>query len=266
MEQTGLVFESKPKKSTADERWSGVESRRSAGGAGRITKVVVLGNTAVGKTSVIRRFAKGEFIEKYRATIGADFLSKAVPVTTQKDIRNLPVATSIVLQIWDTAGQERFRALSSVFFRGADACVLVCSVDDRSSLVTGIADWHAEFSAKQQDTFMPCLLLAVTKTDIISAEWQFTKAEVEEVAGTLNIETVIYVSSLTGENIEHLFTFVASEVVNRSPPADDQIKSPSQTNRSVPALTVSVTPEALQPRILSSHSNQSSRDCLCRPC
>lgn len=236
----GDVFESTPQKSTADERWSAAEARRSAGGAGRVAKVVVLGNTAVGKTSIIRRFAKDEFIEKYRATIGADFLSKTVNSGNQ----------SLVLQIWDTAGQERFKALSSVFFRGADASILVCAVDDRDSLFVGVPDWHKELISKSSADSSG-LLLAVTKIDI--PDWQLSKTEVEAVAISIGIRSdhVIYVSSLTGEGVEKLFSFVASEVVSFGDATTIDITTP---------LPATIT----TPLVVSDHPK--TRECVCRSC
>ena len=252
--ETGDVYESTPQKSTADERWSGVESRRAAGGAGRVTKVVVLGNAAVGKTSMIRRFAKGDFVDKYRSTIGADFLSKAVNVKDPKG--RIATSTNVVLQIWDTCGQERFRALSSVFFRGADACVLVCSVDDRSTLLSGIPEWFTEFSGKC--TASACVVLAISKIDI--SEWQFTKEEVQSVSASLGISNVQYVSSLTGDGIDQLFAFVASEIVR---------SGQEQPQNSVPSFTVSMVHP--QPRVLAASGSSPQtdgkfRECVCRPC
>ena len=216
-----------------------------------MTKVVVLGNTAVGKTSIIRRFAKGEFVEKYRATIGADFLSKTVSVKDE----NKAITTNVVLQIWDTAGQERFRALSSVFFRGADACILVCSVDDRNSLLQGVPDWHAEFSAKC--SIPTCLVLAITKTDV--SDWQFTKEEVENLAASLGIRSVQFLSALNGQGVDEMFNSLATAITR----AED---SP----RNFPHTAVSVDPSIrtlhAEPQEQATTTDNKLRDCLCRSC
>ena len=241
---TSETFESEPQRSTADERWSGVENRRAAGGAGRVTKVVVLGHPAVGKTSVIRRFAKGEFLHKYRATIGADFLSKTLTVD---GLGGGP--KTVVLQVWDTAGQEVYKALSSVFFRGADACIMVCAADDRRSLMEGVPSWLGEFRAKQSAS-AACVVLAVTKTDV--EQWQFTKAEVEEVARNLgDVAAVLFVSSLTGDGVDDLFSFVASQIVRTIFDAPSDVANPT--------LTVSVTVDPAR-------ENNKPRECLCRSC
>lgn len=71
----------------------------------------------VGKTSLMNRYHSQKFTGQYKATIGADFLSKQVSITDPQtgSIRN------VTLQIWDTAGQERFQSLGVAFYRGADA-------------------------------------------------------------------------------------------------------------------------------------------------
>ena len=68
----------------------------------KILKILVIGNAAVGKTSISYRLDKQKFNDKYRATIGADFISKNIDYD----------GSSYSLQIWDTAGQERFMSLS----------------------------------------------------------------------------------------------------------------------------------------------------------
>mmetsp|Transcript_9709 Transcript_9709/g.14696 ORF Transcript_9709/g.14696 Transcript_9709/m.14696 type:complete len:208 (-) Transcript_9709:133-756(-) len=81
-------------------------------------KVVVLGESSVGKTCLMTRFIRNSYQPIYRATIGADFLSKRVEVDEHV----------VSLQVWDTAGQERFQGLGTAYFRGADACLLVFDV------------------------------------------------------------------------------------------------------------------------------------------
>lgn len=81
-------------------------------------KLIVLGDSGVGKTSLLNRYVRQEFSQNYRATIGADFLSKEITV----DERH------ISLQLWDTAGQERFQSLGMAFYRGADCCMLVYDI------------------------------------------------------------------------------------------------------------------------------------------
>ena len=80
-----------------------------------LLKVIVLGDSGVGKTSLMNQYVNRKFTNQYKATIGADFLTKEVMIEDKL----------VTMQIWDTAGQERFQSLGVAFYRGADACVLV---------------------------------------------------------------------------------------------------------------------------------------------
>lgn len=77
-------------------------------------KVVLLGTTMVGKTTLVTQVTTGEFDPSIKATVGACYASKTFEVRDKM----------IKLQIWDTAGQERFQSLGSSFYRGTDACIL----------------------------------------------------------------------------------------------------------------------------------------------
>lgn len=94
---------------------------------------------SVGKTSLMNRYARGQFSGQYKATIGADFLTKDVVVTDVYGQRHW-----VTLQIWDTAGQERFQSLGVGFYRGADGAMLVYDVTDPASL-DHLSHWQQEF-------------------------------------------------------------------------------------------------------------------------
>lgn len=99
-----------------------------------LLKVIILGDSNVGKTCLMNQYVKRTFDDRYKATIGADFMTKEVEVD----------GTLVTLQIWDTAGQERFQSLGSAFYRGADACVLVFDLTSVDSF-THLTQWHDEF-------------------------------------------------------------------------------------------------------------------------
>lgn len=115
------------------------QDARQAGGAPRkhFVKVVVIGNSAVGKTSLIQQFEHARFTEHFKPTIGADFSNKEI----QLDDR------IVILQIWDTAGQERFQSLSSAFYRGADCCALVYDIT-KPETFEALLNWKQIFMAK----------------------------------------------------------------------------------------------------------------------
>lgn len=93
-------------------------------------KVIVIGNSGVGKTCIVRRYVDNLFSQSFITTIGIDF-------KIQKVIRD---DKHIKLQIWDTAGQERFRTITASYYRGCDAVILVYDVTDRDSFES-VSGW-----------------------------------------------------------------------------------------------------------------------------
>jgi len=99
-----------------------------------VLKIVVLGESGVGKTSLMCRYVDNKFSLRTKSTIGSDFLSKNLELEGKQ----------ISLQIWDTAGQERFQSLGSSFFRGADGVVFVFDVT-RANTFECLAQWKESF-------------------------------------------------------------------------------------------------------------------------
>jgi len=99
-----------------------------------LLKVIILGDSGVGKTSLMNQYVNKRFSNQYKATIGADFLTKEVLVDDK----------TVTMQLWDTAGQERFQSLGVAFYRGADCCVLVYDVNSSKSFET-LDSWRDEF-------------------------------------------------------------------------------------------------------------------------
>ncbi|XP_062520638.1 ras-related protein Rab-20-like isoform X2 [Corticium candelabrum] len=116
-------------------------------------KVVILGSSSVGKTSLIQRYLSGHFVENRPSTIGAAF--------SVKQWGNFKVA------IWDTAGEERFRALSSFYSRDACAAILAYSITDKKSF----EELQKHFLCLLDHARENCLLVVVgTKSDLIDED------------------------------------------------------------------------------------------------
>jgi len=95
----------------------------SGGRKKKLLKIIILGDSGVGKSSLMNQYVNKKFSSQYKATIGADFLTKEVTIEDKL----------VTLQIWDTAGQERFQSLGVAFYRGADACLLVYDITNEQS-------------------------------------------------------------------------------------------------------------------------------------
>ncbi|KAH9964779.1 P-loop containing nucleoside triphosphate hydrolase protein [Lactifluus volemus] len=139
----------------------------------RTVKIVVIGDSGVGKTSLRGQYVSGHFSTGYRATIGTDFISKTLPHHSNPD-------ESVTLQVWDTAGQERFSSLSTAFFRGADAALLMFDVNKPATL-HALTRWWSEFRTcaplADEDMEEYCLVVVGNKTDLISGSDNATTEE-----------------------------------------------------------------------------------------
>ena len=99
-------------------------------------KVVLIGKSGVGKTSIISRYTANTFKETLMSTPGANFLTKTVFIQDENE--------NIKFEIWDTAGQERYRSLAKVFYKNAAACILVYDITDKSSFEDVKSYWAPE--------------------------------------------------------------------------------------------------------------------------
>merc|ERR1712023_610028 len=124
----------------------GVRFKKMSGRKKVLLKVIILGDSSVGKTSLMNQYVNKKFNTQYKATIGADFLTKEVSLEERV----------VTMQIWDTAGQERFQSLGVAFYRGADCCVLVYDVNVAKTF-ENLDNWRDEFliqaSPRDPDNF-----------------------------------------------------------------------------------------------------------------
>ncbi|OBA25200.1 hypothetical protein HANVADRAFT_11436, partial [Hanseniaspora valbyensis NRRL Y-1626] len=141
-----------------------------------ILKIIILGDSGVGKTSLIQRYVNKKYTQQYKATIGADFSTKEVEL---EDI-NGGKATA-ALQIWDTAGQERFQSLGVAFYRGADCCVLVYDVTNEKSFAR-LKTWRDDFllnsNVSNPESF-PFVILG-NKMDVDDSKKQVTTKQASD--------------------------------------------------------------------------------------
>lgn len=112
-----------------------------------IFKILLIGNSAVGKSSLLMRFADDIFTDNFLPTIGVDF-----------KIRTIETAGSIVkLQMWDTAGQEKFKTITSAYYKGAHGVILTYDITDRKSFVD-LQNWLAEVDKYSKENVVKILV------------------------------------------------------------------------------------------------------------
>lgn len=109
----------------------------AAGGEEYLFKVVLIGDSAVGKSNLLSRFARNEFDQNSKATIGVEFQTQAVEIDGKE----------VKAQIWDTAGQERFRAVTSAYYRGAVGALVVYDIS-RKTTFESVERWLNELTSE----------------------------------------------------------------------------------------------------------------------
>ena len=168
-----------------------------------ILKIVMLGDCAVGKTSIIQNYIRKNISQVYKPTIGADFHSKRLEIMDNEELK------SVTLQIWDTAGQERFQSLGRAFYRGAEACVLVYDITNQKSF-ENLSIWKQEFLMKampKDPDVVPFFVLG-NKVDRVD-DRQVSQDKVESWLKK-NPDVIYYeVSALDGSNVNQAFSKIA---------------------------------------------------------
>ena len=159
-------------------------------------KVVVVGDTAVGKTSLIRRYVTGRFEESLLPTVGADFYVKDVKVG----------GDVVRLVIWDLAGQERFGSIRTAFYRGAKGALVVFDLS-RIRTFDHVEGWVKE--VKDHCGEIP-LVLVGNKLDL---KREVKKEEAEEKAKKIGAAHYLEVCAKTGENVDEMFRKLASLIL-----------------------------------------------------
>ena len=131
-------------------------------------KMLLIGNSGVGKSCLLVRYAENSFNENFFNTIGVDFKIKTISLDNQ----------NIKLQIWDTAGQERFRTLTASYYRGAHGIIVVYDVTDRDTF-ENVRQWMQEIDKFATDNV--CKVIVGNKCDLDDSRKVSTE-EGEELA------------------------------------------------------------------------------------
>lgn len=171
-----------------------------------LLKVIVLGDTGVGKTSLMQQFINGKFSQQYKATIGADFHPKDMVIDDK----------TVTMQVWDTAGQERFQSLGVAFYRGADCCVLVYDVTNTKSF-ENLQNWRDEFliqaNIKDPETF-PFVVLG-NKIDVEESKRVVSSKKAQALCASLGNLPYFETSAKEAVNVDQAFDVVARNALQQ---------------------------------------------------
>jgi Ras-related protein Rab-1A len=175
-------------------------------------KLLLIGDSGVGKSCLLLRFADDTYTDSYISTIGVDFKIRTVDLDTK----------TIKLQIWDTAGQERFRTITSSYYRGAHGIIIVYDITDKESF-ENVRQWLFEIDRYASENV--CKLLVGNKSDLSNkraVEYDAAQAFAEELTIPF-LET----SAKNATNVEQAFLTMAAQIKNKmqsQPPPNPQSK------------------------------------------
>ncbi|XP_063769121.1 ras-related protein Rab-36 isoform X1 [Pseudophryne corroboree] len=173
--------------------------QRHAGNFGlKMSKVVMVGDLYVGKTSLINRFCKNVFDRDYKATIGVDFEIERF------DVLGVPFN----LQIWDTAGQEKFKCIASAYYRGAQVIITAFDLGDIHTL-EHTKQWLQDALRENEPNTCSVFLVGTKKDTLSDAECERTEQDALKFAVEMQAE-YWSVSAKTGENVKDFFFRVAA--------------------------------------------------------
>ncbi|KAI6203556.1 putative Ras-related protein Rab-5B [Aphelenchoides besseyi] len=183
-------------------------ANRSAGNGGGVKKtcqfkLVLLGESAVGKSSLVLRFVKGQFHEYQESTIGAAFLTQTIAVDE---------STIVKFEIWvrpstDTAGQERYHSLAPMYYRGAQAAIIVYDITNQESFAKA-KNWVKELQRQASPNIV--IALSGNKADLAAkrvVEYEEAQAYAED-NGLLFMET----SAKSSMNVQDIFLAIARKL------------------------------------------------------
>ena len=154
-------------------------------------KIVLVGDSGVGKTNLLARFSRNEFNLESRATIGVEFATKTI-TTENGDV--------IKAQIWDTAGQDRYRAIASSYYKGAVGALLVYDITKQQSF-ENVEKWLKELRENGVENMT--LMLIGNKTDL--AKNRMVKTEDAAVYAEKEQMALIETSALDSSNVQLAF-------------------------------------------------------------
>lgn len=177
----------------------------------RDVKVCLLGDSGVGKSSIVLRFVTGTYRPALESTIGASFMSKSLVVD----------GTGYRFQIWDTAGQEKFRSLAPMYYRGAAAAIIVYDVT-RPKTFKSVKAWIQELRSFGPRDIV--IAIAGNKCDLEELR-EVTEKDAQEYASS--IEAIFgETSAMTAVNVEEMFTALARQL----PPEEEMPNTGSVVN------------------------------------
>ena len=164
-------------------------------------KLILIGDSCVGKSNILLKYLKNEFDPNSRATVGVEFGTKNIIINNKK----------IKIQIWDTAGQERYRSITSAYYKGAKGALIVYDIT-RKCTFDNIDKWISDLKLNGDKNI--CIVILGNKSDLDDKR-EVSKGEgikKSEMYKTAFLET----SALNGDNIGKAFDEIIDQIIQNN--------------------------------------------------
>lgn len=195
-----------------------------------LIKIVLIGDTGVGKTNLLSRFSRNQFNPDSKSTIGVEFATKTLEIDGK----------TIKAQIWDTAGQERYRAITSAYYRGAIGALLLYDIS-ASLTFNSLSCWLKELRENADSNMV--VMLVGNKCDLTETR-AVTEDEGVEFAKSKDL-MFIETSARDSTNVQEAFTQLINEIVSRLAASDmdgenlDANGSPATLSKNTKTVSIS---------------------------
>lgn len=169
-------------------------------------KICLIGDFAVGKTSLIRQFVERQFSDEYLSTVGVKMSRKSIIIPNSSK-----QSQELLLVIWDIEGSNQFKAMASTYFQGAKGAVLVGDVTDKDTLNHLLEHIKSFVKVNPQSH----IVVALNKSDLVEAEYlQNILQSYEQQFKDINYVLATYLTSAkTGNNVDEIFKVLATSLI-----------------------------------------------------
>ena len=181
-------------------------------------KVVIVGDSGVGKSNLIKRFTSNEFNANSKATVGVEFLSKSYKINDK----------IFKIEMWDTAGQERYKSITSAYYKGAKGAFVVYDIT-REKTFKDIDKWITELKENGNEDMI--IILIGNKLDLENSR-EVIIDDVKRKAKELKVG-FFETSALDGSNVEQAFDFIVEEIVKKKGLLQDSNTIQNYNNKAV---------------------------------
>jgi small GTP-binding protein len=167
--------------------------------------MLLLGNGAVGKTSLILRFIENKFQEDYNMSLGVNFLTKRVRFIDTQNVRR-----SVSLQVWDIAGQSRHVSYSHLYLKGARGAFFVFDLTRSETLLQIQQRWQSQVLKASPN----CLSILIGNKADLKQERALSPSQTQQVQESMHVIDYIETSAKTGQNVNEAFYTMTTRILN----------------------------------------------------